>query len=421
MLKHNIVGKFTLIFLVLVAAHWILFIVSPDGLQKTIFFGNGNDFMADFFNHLRYVAKGNPYFGDVGAPQDKIFLPFAYVLLFPISRLAHYSNMSLRMCWRTPIALISAIFFLLANCFFFYFALKKLCDKWAVRDFVLIPLFLSGLLIFTLERGNLVLTSASCVAYFIALYDSNDALQRRIAIVMLAVAAVLKIFPALFGVLYLKKKMYYEAFLAAALSALLAVVPFWAFENGIDNLPKLLSNLSLYSQSYGSLSRDVPRFSANYLIYLCFTLARSNPDMAVLGARLGEALLKVFAIASVFLSLVTDDEYISLLLVSLGVIFLPVSSELYCGLYLFPAIILFFKATERLSKTIVLLHSVFYLFYLSPLQFVGSKYAIDAATILFLCVNLITCVFYLFQKRKRTPCISPELIGENGSASAPGY
>ena len=398
--NYNILRGFVAAFLTLAIIHWSLFVLYPNGIQKDVFFARLGDFMADFFNVLRYIAGGDPYFGEVGGPEQKIYLPLCYLMLYPFSRLDNYSDMSLAMCQNSKIALMSAVVFTLITCFFLYFSLKKLCEKYKISNIILIPLLLSGLFVYTIERANLILVSISSIAYFIALYDSDSASERRTAIIMLAVAACIKVYPALFGLLYIRKKMYKELLYAAGVSFLLAFLPFLFFKNGFNNIPKLISNVSINSDIYSNYTNSTERFDVSYLIYN-FLKYTGFKDMT-LAAALSQGswlVLKLLAIFALILSLFVRDEYTALVLITLGIMFLPAVSFLYCGVYLFPAIILLFKNSTH-DRQKILYHAVFYLFYLSPLQYrfglLTAWYGLVSLTIIFFIIILLSCIRTLY-------------------------
>ncbi len=387
--------KFTAVFLVLLACHWVLLVLFPDGMQRTIFFREGQDFMADFFNVLRYIADRNPYFTE--PTHEKIYLPLAYMILFPFTRFDNYSAMSLHDCWGSIPALISMVFFTLVSCFMFYFSLKALCEKYNVSKLILVPLLLSGFFIRAVERGNLIIISASCTMVFLAFYDDGNKFLRQLAVVMLALTAVLKVWPAMFGLLYIRKKMYREFFSAVLISILLGLLPFLFFEHGFENIPRILKNLAANSIAYGSVTRSIePLFSMNHYIYHFLKVLGINTTVSYYIAAGGGMLVKILAVCALILSVFMKSEYMALTLSALGIIFLPANTGSYCGLYLFPAIITSFNGLGGGHK----LHKLFYLLYLSPLQLgimykgqqLGTWLFIGSISALFMLMNLYSAI-----------------------------
>ena len=62
-----------------------------------------------------------------------------------------------------------------------------------------------------IERGNMSLLVLLLLMYAMSLRDSERAAEREFALILIAVAAALKLYPAIFGVLYLAQKRYKEA------------------------------------------------------------------------------------------------------------------------------------------------------------------------------------------------------------------
>lgn len=62
-----------------------------------------------------------------------------------------------------------------------------------------------------LERGNTVLFAVGFLLLAFAWRDSSDAIKREMALVLIALSAGIKLYPAVAGILYLKEKRYKEA------------------------------------------------------------------------------------------------------------------------------------------------------------------------------------------------------------------
>ena len=77
---------------------------------------------------------------------------------------------------------------------------------------------------------------------FLLMRDSEKKVNREIALICLACAAGLKIYPALFGVLYIKEKRFKEAVRAIIYGVLIFFLPY-IFFGGIDGLKQNICNL----------------------------------------------------------------------------------------------------------------------------------------------------------------------------------
>ena len=97
--------------------------------------------------------------------------------------------------------------------------------------------------VFCLERGNSV---GLCVAFtmiFVNWYDSPKKLERAAAILSLAVAASIKIYPAAFGLLLIRHKKWKEALEAVVAGVLVMFVPFLFFTKENRSVTLWISNI----------------------------------------------------------------------------------------------------------------------------------------------------------------------------------
>jgi len=111
--------------------HLILLCCNPHsrGGQLNIFYASLEDFFADFFNVLRYVAGRDVYFNEIGGYQESPYLPLCYMLIYPFSCLNNYTAMSLSDCWHSQISMMSAFMYTLFSIFVFVHALVLLMKK----------------------------------------------------------------------------------------------------------------------------------------------------------------------------------------------------------------------------------------------------------------------------------------------------
>lgn len=75
-------------------------------------------------------------------------------------------------------------------------------------------LFLTGPMLFCIQRGNIALIALVFLSAFFFMKDSLDKKKRHLSSVMLALAANVKFYPAVYGLIYFKEKKYKEAILA---------------------------------------------------------------------------------------------------------------------------------------------------------------------------------------------------------------
>lgn len=368
MQKLNI--KISVIFAVLVAIFVYLSIghspIKPLNHQDHVVFYACGDFMADFFNVQRYIAERDPYFNEINGQSEKVYLPIAYCLLLPFNSLCDYANMSLQDCWDSNISVFSAVFFLLLSLFFLFDSLYRLNSKKGWRAFNTFLLLFSSIFLFSIERGNLIILTVAGINYFLAFYDSESIWLRRIGLFCLCMAAVLKIYPVVFGVLLLADRRYKDIAFCVVCGLVLAFVPFLFFKHGLSNVPRLIENVRVNSLVYG------PHLT-NYKLgipVLCYKLAHGIGvsshlvNVLVSGTKLLSALL---ALISVILAFFEKRRWMQIGLITLVVMLYPVNAQFYCGMYLLPFVMVFLNREEE-AKWVDYVIAILLCLFMNPIQ-----------------------------------------------------
>lgn len=394
MQKLNI--KISVIFAVLVAVFLSLSIgQSPIGAlnhQENIIFRAGNDFMADFFNVQRYIADGDPYFNEINGQAEHLYLPIGYCLLLPFNNLCDYAHMSLQDCWDSHISVFSAVLFLLISLFFFFHSLYILNSKKGWRTFNTFLLLFTSVFLFTIERGNLIILTVACINYFLAFYDSESLWLRRLGLFCLCFAAALKIYPVLFGVLLLADKRYKDIAFCLVCGLILTFVPFLFFKHGLSNVPRLLENVHINSEVYGSVTKyQFGIRSIGTIIVGKLGLSEAASSVFMTGVKIFTWLL---ALVSIVLSYVEKRRWLQVALLSLTVVLLPTNSFFYTGMYLIPFIILYINSNNSLSWEdyfIVLLLALIF----NPIQIMHNSLNVSMLFANICCILLWGLLIYM--------------------------
>lgn len=119
----------------------------------------------------------------------------------------------------------------------------------------------SGLMLLTLERGNIIVYALIFTLLFVLLYESGTEKHRFLAYICLAVAANLKLYPAVFGLLIIEKRDWNGAIKCIGSFLLIYLLSF------------LLCYLKLPSSDISALT------SSNQDIYASFGLFTAIADM----------------------------------------------------------------------------------------------------------------------------------------------
>lgn len=105
---------------------------------------------------------------------------------------------------------------------------------------------------FSLERGNQIIFAVALASLFLLTYRSKNKLLSHVGCFALATAAVLKIWPCLFGILLIYEKRYKYAIITAIEAILLTILPFFLLNgNVMDNIRLCIEAIIAHAQVYG--------------------------------------------------------------------------------------------------------------------------------------------------------------------------
>ena len=324
--------------------------------QKVLIFQDGRDLFADFFNVLRYMSdEAGFYYSQLNASDGHSGFPISLAPMYPFAQLVDYSNMTLQDCWASHSAMLSCVVFLVTVLFFFWDSLNRVCQKYGVSKWNLVILLCSSVFIFSVERANVIFIGAALINYYLVYYDHRDRTMRYLALTSLCLAAALKGFPALFGLLLLKERRYRDIAFCVILTLLLVFVPFLFLEHGLDTIPQMIKNTAINSATYlHSLNCLWGFHRVIHMACLIGHVPEAAIDTIIVVARM---IATVLVLLTIGLVLLEDRLSRQLLLIACAILLYPVNSGFYCGLYFFPVILIFFSRgeTTRRSDYVILL------------------------------------------------------------------
>jgi hypothetical protein len=269
--------------------------------------------------------------------------------------------------YSSKIGLISFFLFLSFMVFLLFLSLSLLRKKYNASPYILISLVLSFVFFFSVERGNIIILSAASVGFFICYYDSKNKYKRMLAAIALAMAAVLKIYPVLFGFLYFQKKQYREIILSASITLLFIFLPFLFFKRGFANIPRIIDNFRGFWK-YTGIQEAFERFSLAHLLLVVLLRLKFSYERVIIFCNLAQSFSNLLSFISILFSCLIKNKWLKISLLTMVVVFLPVVSGWYCGLYMFPMIILFFSTLEERSKRFNIFIFIVFIIFLNPYQ-----------------------------------------------------
>ena len=366
---------------------WLyLFSKDINGSQRAVFYGEAHDWFMDWFNVVYYSVGKRPY--TWGLTEERSLPPLTFLLLYPFSKLYEYditgwaeneSRYEARYS-QLPIDMFTLVFILSYLLLFYslYKHSRRNAPIWTTditRAVLFGLLFISGVNLFCIDRGNLQVITAAAVFLYIYLCDTETTayagsgaahgdeekigsqnaglLRTGIGICCLAFAAAIKLFPAVMGVLLLYRKKWKEAVAAFITGMAMFLLPFlW-----IDQP---------FFEAIGSFIKTAGEHAGSYLTIAEFGL--STP-MVIGFTGLSHGVLQGLAYIMAVLALITawslKSYWKRIMLVTLVLVMTSGQQGYYCLMFLFLPIVLFFNEEHDLKDIVYVLCFVVIL---SPLQ-----------------------------------------------------
>ena len=352
---------FSILFMLLTLgtfAVWgIKFIHDIEGIQSQVFFWNHNDWFMDLFNPVYYSVDKTPY--TWGETVARNYFPFAYMIVYPMRWLYPYDMENAITAYEARYSQYSSIaacaFFILSFGMLFYLLYKSSKESEVEKLGILAALFCSSVTLFNLDRGNQQILTSAFLALFILTYRSKKKWLNHVGYIALAMAAALKIYPALFGILLLYEKKYKDAFITILYGFGFAFLPFfWLSGDVVTNFQHFIKVLEDFVElkGVGALGISAP------------TILNINVNLKVISY-----LMAVLALIS---APTLKSEWKKLMLLTMVLVMTSEQQSFYCLSFLFLPIVLFFNEEHGWGD---ILYVLGFVLILSPLQYSWSNSA----------------------------------------------
>ena len=358
----------------------------------TGFFRRGQDYLADFFNVCMYSVKRDPYFNIENGLAEKAYLPICYVFCFALVMIMRsevpYPNITI-----TEILMGSIVVSMCAAALAVavYASVKGSVWKKAV---VAASVMIAGPTLYTMERGNLILIAIPMMVIFTATYSSEDRKLRHLGYVCLAIAAALKGYPAILGLLLVYRKQWKDTLFLILYGAVISFAPFLMLRNGLANIPRWFENIGLNTERYEFLNGD----KLGYRFFLANNGGLVLDEMKEIRDTVNLIIIIVAVLAMLGAFFVRTEWMRYLMLLSVILIF-PANNAYYVAMYLIPFAVLLLNQ-EKNDPVIIILTAVT-AFMLTPYRIAGesffygtdnSLYILNIAVIALFAVSTVFCI-----------------------------
>jgi len=225
------------------------FITKGNSLGDMLFYDR-HDYFMDYFNSI-YYSLHDPYFEyDVIYPALTTAGYYAIGAVLEVVQVPFTDAITIR---ESPLGMLSYLLITAVALFVLYKALNK--NKEESRKETAIFFILSLLsfpMLFSIDRGNSVLIAVIFSLLFLVGYNSDNKKIRYLSYVFLGIAAGIKIFPFLFGLLVVRRSIesrksedLKELMICALIGAAVFLSPFALFEG---SFMAILDNAFGYSR-----------------------------------------------------------------------------------------------------------------------------------------------------------------------------
>lgn len=310
-------------------------VVDGNSIMALMFY-NVEDTWMDMYHSIQIAIAENPY--DIGS----IYPPMSTLYYRLLSHAFHThdegtwdgTSWSMR---ETQMGRMLVLGQTVLFCLLLAMAISTILHKWPRLKryaIVLLALFSSPML-YLMERGNILLLALCLMGLFLAGYKSPHKPVRELALVCLALAFSIKLYPAALGLLLLRDKRWADALRLALYGVLLLLLPAFFFD-GFATIGAFLGGLANEIATFGMyrVRVDVTGLAA-------YLFNNTQPAAFVTIARV------VLCVGALFSACVLKKTWQQVAALCLLMIYLPGFSYYYVATLLIFPCIMFLADNEK--------------------------------------------------------------------------
>ena len=223
---------------------WLVgLLINPQGHQLDVFFSRMSDFWGDATVVTYFVNERNPY-----QYPGANYPPLPYLLYYVFACVSRIPDGGYPQYYYQPLWTMIFVLFLFIVLGMLWLICAKNTHSGLTIDAMMTGLSfcISGPMLYTIERGNVILVAILCTAIFVFYYDNKCRWKKEIALLSLAIAVDIKVAPAVFGALLICNKDWQAICRTLLYGILFFILPFYFFEGGINNLPLMISHINQF-------------------------------------------------------------------------------------------------------------------------------------------------------------------------------
>lgn len=337
---------------------YVFLILSHGEIANQLFIRNTKDTYMDFFASLSNARYSNPYSQYSNYPALALLV---YKLLFQVTPIYSYGSSGVDLQSLQMTQIIFIIYNIIIIGMIFYIIDKKTELSRREKSIVKILVIISAPFIFTLERGNIILLSLMLTMIFIFYHQSNKRYVQEIANIALALAAGIKIYPAIFGLLLIKEKKWNQLIKLVIYGMVAFLLPF-CFFGGVEGIKVMVSALRTSSGDVSNLGYGCNVTFSSMLATIC-KLLDIKVNYNVINLFTG---LVIAGLICVFY--VSKNVHHSCLALTFLAVVVPGMSRFYtCVFFLIPFLFMLIDEKKFENKMNNILEMIFYIIIFVPL------------------------------------------------------
>lgn len=309
----------------------------------------GSDY-GDFFDVLNFISTRNPYQYALEVGKIANYPPLGYMLLYPFVLLTKLGGSQISVA--NPMGIVSMfVYVLLTFTPVLIIAYKKLPFKKNSNLLVVLSVTVSYICYFEFVRLNINILALDFVMLFFCFYKSDNRWFRGLAVVSIAAAGAIKLYPFFLVVLLLKEKRIKDFILSVICLVSLIILPFFFFENGLYNIKYMIEQMATFVGEDQSKYFNMNDMAFMKLLRSVWAMLGFSPTDAV-AIKAFKVIKYLFFIVSALGLFYTKNNFKFALLATLAYLNFTDNNYTYSLIFLLVPFILFFNDNEVMGENV---------------------------------------------------------------------
>ncbi len=320
---------------------------------------------SDFTQVAYYAVHKNAYLLEGGSSYPALsllmMLPFALIFKEELAQIAYTQD------WASPInlQLVSSYRFWIAFLLYqtitltvFYLLLRKWMGKenTSKANTLFLIFICSAPFLFSVVRGNVVVTSLIFALAFLIWYRSEKAWQREVALICLAVASVTKLYPLFLCAFLLYDKKWFATARMFLYFFVLYLVPMFIYEGGVSAYFK---NFLDFAGGGRAFVRSNISLASLFCSFVQFLSKLFHFPFLSWAEQVGSILGIVFLLFAASAAVVTKSHLKRSVLALCSILLVPSASFFYAAVFGLIPLVFYLKNNE---KTGIAQNVIFFVF-----------------------------------------------------------